>query len=301
MAKTAVAAAESDDQGDARGKNSNGSKARGGKRNVNGEGNIRQRSDGRWEGRAYILTTDGREVRRSVYGKTWDEAHEKVTKLQAESMSGVRMPGSAWTMAEFLDYWPKNVVADRVRPSTYASYEYLTRRYILPYIGKRKLARFQAPDIRQFLGTLKKVCQCCALGKDERRPAAKRRCCAKTPRKCCGAFLADGSIRYVHRILRAAMQDAVVDGLLNQNAARNLRLNHRYRPHFTPYSADEAKRLLAAARFDRWYALYAVALALGLRRGEALALRWTDVDFVDGVLNVHQSLQRVNGALRFGT
>ncbi|MEH0986409.1 hypothetical protein [Micromonospora sp. CPCC 205556] len=53
------------------------------------------------------------------------------------------------------------------------------------------------------------------------------------------------------------------------NPAKALRISHRYRPKFTPWTADEAKRFLKAARDDRWYALYSVALALGLRRGEA--------------------------------
>ncbi|RKN29659.1 site-specific integrase [Micromonospora musae] len=61
-----------------------------------------------------------------------------------------------------------------------------------------------------------------------------------------------------------------------------------------------SSRFLKAARDDRWYAPYSVALALGLRRGEALALRWVDVDLVDGVLRVRQSLQRTGGQLRFG-
>ena len=101
-------------------------------------------------------------------------------------------------------------------------------------------------------------------------------------------------------MIRAALQDAVVDGLISENPARNLRLAHRYRPRFSPLTGDEAKLLLKAARSDRLFALYAVALALGLRRGEALGLRWQDVDLVDGVIFVRQSLQRLGGRLVFG-
>jgi hypothetical protein len=63
---------------------------------------------------------------------------------------------------------------------------------------------------------VKRTCQCCALGKDKRRPEDKRRCCAKNPRKCCEAYLSDGTIRYIHRALRVALQDAVFDGILTQ-------------------------------------------------------------------------------------
>jgi integrase len=107
-------------------------------------------------------------------------------------------------------------------------------------------------------------------------------------------------VRYAHRLLRAALEDAVMDELLATNPAKTLRISHRYRPKFTPWTANEARRFLGAARDDRWYALYSVALSLGLRRGEALALRWVDVDPVDNVIRVRQTLQRTDGQLRFG-
>jgi integrase len=66
---------------------------------------------------------------------------------------------------------------------------------------------------------------------------------------------------------------------------------------FTPWTADEARRFLVAAREDRWYAIYAVALSIGLRRGAALALRWSDVDFDESVVHVRHSLQRLRGQL----
>ena len=65
-----------------------------GRRNVNGEGNIRRRADGRWEARAYVVTSDGREIRRSVYGQSWEEVHRALTKLQADRMLGRRIGGS---------------------------------------------------------------------------------------------------------------------------------------------------------------------------------------------------------------
>jgi integrase len=126
------------------------------------------------------------------------------------------------------------------------------------------------------------------------------RCCAKTPRQCCNAVLADGSIRAIHRLLRVALQDAIAEGILVTNVAKNLRLGHRYRPQVSAWSAAEARLFLKTARQDRLYALYAVALSLGLRRGEALGLRWEDVDLEEGVIRVRQALHRVEGKLQFG-
>lgn len=89
------------------------------KKNANNEGTIYQRKDGRWEGSAYVLTTDGTYKRRSVYGKTWDEAHEKLTKLKADSLSGLPVATSKMTVAEYLTYWLTNVAKGKVRRTTY--------------------------------------------------------------------------------------------------------------------------------------------------------------------------------------
>ncbi|BCL16023.1 hypothetical protein GCM10017556_37620 [Micromonospora sagamiensis] len=199
-------------------------------------------------------------------------------------------------------YWQREVLHDRVRPSTLRTYEWLSRCYVVPLLGSQRLSKLQPPTIRTFLNRAKSTCQCCAQGKDAARASAGKpaQCCAKKPRQCCESYPSDGTIRHLHRMIRAALQDAVVDGLIPENPARNLRLAHRYRPRFTPLTGEEAKLLLKTARADRLYALYAVALSLGLRRGEALGLRWQDVDLVDGVIFVRQSLQRLGGRLVFG-
>ena len=95
------------------------------------------------------------------------------------------------------------------------------------------------------------------------------------------------------------LQDAVSeDELLTENVAKRLRMDHKYRPRFKAWTADEAKQFLRSApRTHRWYALYAMALMLGLRRGELLGPRWSDVDFDRATVRVRHALHRVNGAL----
>lgn len=292
------------------------------RRNVNGEGNIRQRSDGRWEGRAYVITTDGREVRKSIYGKSWDDVHGKLTKLQADTMSGKRVASSSQTVGEYLTYWLQEHARHRVRDTTYASYEWLVRMYLVPLFGKKKLTALRPNDIRRGFFQLKQTCQCCAQGKDQAREdraevlRAKRagmpprknarqikgaKCCAKTPKDCCRSVVSDGTVRYLHRLLRAALQDAVSeDEILTENVAKKLRMDHKYRPKFKAWNPAEAQEFLKAIRGDRLYALYAVALSMGLRRGEALGLRWRDVDLDGGVIRVEHGLHRVDGKLELG-
>ena len=268
----------------------------------NGEGNIRQRKDGRWEARVWVFTTDGREVRRSIYGATYDEVRDALVRQKADTLAGVRVSATALTVGDYLDFWLTNIAAPRVRLSTLTSYRWLANTWIVPYLGTKKLARLRPMDIRTFLAKLKNVCQCCARGKDAARVARGQaaQCCASKPPRCCHAYLSDGSVRYAHRLLRAALEDAVADDLLTSNPAKGLKISHRYRAKFTPWTSDEATRFLSAAKSHRWYALYGVALSLGLRRGEALALRWSDLDLTDGVIRVRQTLQRTAGQLRFG-
>jgi integrase len=224
----------------------------------------------------------------------------RLTALKSRSHQGETIPTGRITVGNYLTYWLREVVRSRVRPTTYTSYEQLVRSYIMPGIGKKSLIRLSAPELRTFLNEVKRTCQCCALGKDARRPAGKRRCCALRPKQCCGAYLSDGTVRYIHRVVRVALQDAILDGLLTHNVAKNLRMTFRYRPRFKPLTAGEARAVLRAASSDRLYALYAVALAVGLRRGEALGVRWSDIDFGEAVLTVRQAVHRVDGQLTVG-
>lgn len=265
------------------------------KKNPNGEGSIYQRKDGRWTGAAYVLTTDGVYKRRPVYGKTWAEAHDKLTRLKADSQTGLPVSTSTMTLHEYLAYWLANVARVKVRRTTYVNYESLIRNYVVPGIGKKKIARLSARDIRAFLLKTARTCQCCAQGKDVNRPKHKQRCCALG--KCCGKYPSDRTVRFLLVLLRAALQHAVREEELPRNVARNVQLGMGTKKEIEPLSVKEGKQLLAAARGNRLWAAYELAVRTGLRRGELLGLRWKDVDLHDATLTVRQALQRVSGEL----
>ena len=128
---------------------------------VDGEGDLRERSDGRWggEGRAYVITTDGREIRKSVYGKSWDDVHTKLTKLQADTMSGKRVASTSQTVGEYMAYWLEEHARHRVRIGTLAGSPWLIRMYLTPLFGKRKLTGLRPNDIRRGFFQLKQVCR----------------------------------------------------------------------------------------------------------------------------------------------
>jgi integrase len=112
------------------------------------------------------------------------------------------------------------------------------------------------------------------------------RCCALADPRCCQAVLSASSIRHVLRVLRAALQDAVDEELLSRNVARLVQLRVTDDRKVRSFTRVEALCFLDAAEQHRLYALWAVALAMGLRRGEALGLAWVDVDLDAGRMTV---------------
>ncbi|MGW4214817.1 tyrosine-type recombinase/integrase [Lentzea sp. NPDC004789] len=291
MGRTALA---SPDPEDANGRKKN-------KKRRNGEGHIRQRSDGRYEAQIFVTTGDGARKRVSIYGKTWDECNDKVIQAQAQERQGLPAITTTMSVADYMRYWLKEVAEPAIRRTTYTTYESAIRLHVIPGIGKRKLKALQPAHIRVWLNSLRTKCQCCAQEKDAARAktrTGRARCCAKATPECCHDYLSSHSRRHLLRLLRAALQDAVDENLLARNVARLVELSdgdgHKVRA-FTPV---EARKILTVARDHRLHALWAVALAVGLRRGEALGLAWSDVDLLAGRLTVRQALYRVDKELR---
>jgi integrase len=268
------------------------------RRRANGEGTIGRRKDGRYEAKVFVRRSDGTYVRRSVYGKTRAECRAAMLKLQARAESGMPISTTTVTVGDYLTYWLHHIAEPAVRRTTFASYEPLVRLYLVPGLGRRRLRDLRAPHIRTWLNTVAQTCQCCAQGKDAKRaekPGGKPRCCAKG--ECCGSVPSDTTVRYLLKLLRAALPAATDEELIERNVARLVKLRVTARRKIAPLSIQESRRFLAVARTHRLFALWAVALGIGLRRGEALGLKWPDVDLDRGKLTVRRSLQRVDGKL----
>ncbi len=111
------------------------------------------------------------------------------------------------------------------------------------------------------------------------------------------AGLSGKSVAYIHQVLRTALTLAVRWDLVSRNVARLVDRPRIERKSISPLTPEEARKFLAAIRGHRLEALFSVALALGLRQGEALGLQWEDVDFTAGTLRVSHQLQRIGGKL----
>ena len=195
-----------------------------------------------------------------------------------------------------LTYWLDQVVRVQRRPKTYEGYEAVVRRYLVPELGRKRLARLTVQDVRLMLSRVRARCLCCANGVDSARPAGRRRCCAVGA--CCQHLPSDRHVQFIHAVLRNALQNAMREEVVSRNVARLVQVRTPSYEVNRGLTVEQARTLLAEAASDRLAALYVLAVYLGLRRAELLGLRWVDVDLETGDLEVVQTLQRVGGQLQ---
>ncbi|WP_405016963.1 site-specific integrase [Kitasatospora sp. NBC_00070] len=262
---------------------------------ANGDGTVYQRKDGRWEAAGYVLAPGGTRKRVRVYGITRKEALAKLTEKIATSNRGVPVPTAQGSLAAYLTYWLDNVAIHYLRENTHTRYTACANQYLIPGLGKKKLAKLAAKDVRTWLNELRAVCQCCARGIDAaRKPDAQAdrrpRCCAIG--KCCRKHLSPLTLAYIHSVLKSALEHAVREEEIPRNVARNVRTGTPRPRRFEPLTADEARVFLSAAQGHRLHALFELALRTGLRKGELLGLRWEDLDLTGGTASVRRTLQR---------
>ncbi len=255
---------------------------------ANGDGTVYQRKDGRWEAVGYVLAPGNTRKRIRVYGTTRKEALAKLTEKIVVSNRGVPVPSAQGSVGSYLTYWLEAVAVHQLRENTHTRYTACVNQYLIPGLGKKKLAKLTAKDVRTWLNQLRTTCQCCARGIDANR--AQARCCAAGA--CCSRQLSPLTLAYIHSVLKSALEHAVREEEITRNVARNVRTGTPRPRRFEPLTADEARKFLDAARDDRLFTLYELALRTGLRKGELLGLQWEDLDLHNGTANIRRTLQR---------
>lgn len=229
-------------------------------RRAKGEGSIFRRKDGRWVGR----TQNDAGARFFVYGKTQREVREQLTVIKRDLQQGIPPITGRMTLARYLESWLVESVQSTVRDSTFVSYRSIVRNHLVTQLGKVQLAKLTPQMVERFLN--------------------ERLATGLSPRR----------VQYLHAVLRIALNRAMKAGYVGRNVA--MLVDPPRVPHneIAPLTPSQARTLLEAAKGDRLEALYSVALALGLRQGEALGLRWEDVDFESGLIHVRFELQRID-------
>ena len=269
-----------------------------GRQRANGEGSIFPYRNG-YAAYVWVTTPDGRRRRKWVYGKTRQDVHGKWLKLHEATRRGP-VPTSSPTLAEYMAYWLREVVVPpNYAPLTCATYETLTRLYVLPGLGSKRLDKLTLRDVRSWLNKLRDTCQCCAQGKDARRAEKQRRCCAKVPPICCRRLASERTIRDAWTILCSALTNAVTEELIPKNVASLAHVSKPRKRKVKPWTAEEARQFLESAKRDQdpLYAAYVLILVMGLRKGEVVGLPWSAVNLDRAELDIGWQLQRVRGQL----
>ena len=253
----------------------------------NSEGTIYRMQDGRW--RAAITTgwklnaTGKKAPKRKVFtAPTRHEVAEQMAKALRDQQRGINVDPEKQTVAEFLKAWLDSVKAD-IAPSTFISYEGTVRLHLIPVLGHVQLSKLQERDVQR-------------LKRDrieavvERGPGVKRAESGHeppTPRR-----LSATTVKYCLVVLRMALDRACKLDLVPRNVALLVDFPKVEHAEICPFTPEQAMKFIEASKEHRLGALFSVALAVGLRKGEALALKWSAIDLERGTLSVRLTLQR---------
>lgn len=233
-----------------------------------GEGSIYKRKDGLWAA-AVNLGYQGGKLRRKVYyGKTREEVQERLVAALSDVQRGIPIPTERQTLAQFLQSWLVEVVKPSVRPKTLKTYDYIVKLHIVPELGKKVLTKLSPQEVQRFLNDKLK------------------------------SGLSARTVRHINDTLRCALNMALKWGLVSRNVATLVGPPRIQRKEIRSFTPEEARTFLEAIKGERLEALFSVALSLGLRQGEALGLRWQDVDFDARTLRVNFAIQRIEGKLQ---
>ncbi len=236
---------------------------------ADGEGSIYQRRDGRWVGSLRVDDQFGRRRRKYVYASRQGDARKKLEQLKRDVAAGNPVNFDDRTVADWLKWWLHEVKGESVSPRTMESYEMVVRLRLIPYLGHLRLTELRVEHVEAMRNELRKT------------------------------KLSSRSVNYTRAVLRGALNEAIRRGYLGRNPAALSAPVKERTFEVNPFNRAEVKRLFDGMRGHPLEALIIVAVSMGLRQGEALALRWDDVDLERGVLQVRHTLQRRDGAWHF--
>lgn len=193
------------------------------------------------------------------------EAEQKLSEILHQIDNGTFLKPGKTTMVEYLNKWLLDYAKPNLSPRGYERYESIIRVHLIPSLGKIVLTQLR-PDHLQSHYTAKLNSGLSAL-----------------------------SVRYIHTVIHKALQTAVKRGLVTRNVADGVDVPRARRNDMQTWDEDEINRFLEAAQDSPYYELFYLALFTGMRRGELLALRWQDVDFIYSQISVNRTLHRLQG------
>ena len=233
------------------------------KKRANGEGSIRKRSDGRWEGR-YTAGYDpetGKRITKNVLGKTQAEVKEKLAKAKAieESKKLDIVRSDEYTVAEWLRLWYELYAKPNIRPTTADNYHRSIESHVIPRIGSIKLKKLTSRDIQK-------------MYKDLQENGRLR----KSKKQQNG--LSNATVRGIHMVLHNALDRAVKERLILRNPTEDCIIPKIQKQEMKILHPEDMKAYLEAADKRGVLPMFYLELVTGIRKGELTALLWSDLD-----------------------
>ena len=254
------------------------------KRRPQGDGTIRKRSDGRWEGRIIIgHKNDGSPMYKSVFGKT-QKATLKMLHQMIDLYSDVDLTEECrMTLGEWMDKWLDEYMIFTLRESTINGYRNMIEHQIKRFIGDKQLAYLTTADLQKFYNKIKKD------GRAIEHPIH-------------GKELSNSMVRKVHMILHQALNLAVRERLIVRNPTIGTTIPKKsYTEKQVLCDSQLDKFMDAIKREQYWYDFFYVEIMTGLRRGEICGIKWSDINFTEGTLSIRRSVTtKAGGGLMIG-
>ena len=244
-----------------------------GSKRPDGDGLVRKRTDGRWEGRIVVgHKEDGKPIFRYVLAQTQKELTKKLHAKILEFRGVELLEESSMTLTEWLEKWLTEYKVNTVRESTLERYRTDLTNHVIPRLGYKKISFITINDIQKMYVDIKENGR--IAGRAEK-----------------GNTLSDSMVRSIHMMLHQAFEDAVKERLISNNPTKGTTIPKKSRGELQVLNKEQLDRFLAEVdKDDIWRDFFYTELTTGLRRGELCGLKWTDFDEKEGTLKINRSV-----------
>jgi len=197
------------------------------------------------------------------------EAEKALTELLNQLDKGIYIETKKQTVSEYLDYWLEKYGEIKLAPRTYESYEMIINKHLKPILGRIPLEKLKPLHLQEYY----------VMAQKSGRKDGK------------GEGLSPTTVLYHHRIIHRALNRAVRWGFIYRNVADAVDPPSKNKNEMKIISETDVKKLLDKVKGTYLYMPVFIGITTGMRAGEILGLRWSDVDLKTGLISVVQELQ----------
>ncbi len=227
----------------------------------NGEGSVRQRKDGTWEARyTYGRDEEGKQIQKSIYGKTRRIVVEKLTQIQHSIDTNNYINTTNFTVSEWLDIWLKDYKKNLIKPTTLSTYKNRIENHLKPNLGHIKLKDLTTHKVQIFVNKLI----------DEN--------------------ISPKHISGIINVLKASIEQAILNEMLNKNVTKNIVMPKVVSKKADILTKEQQSLFIELCKTTYLGNVFIFSLGTGMRIGEVLALTWGDINFINNTISISKTI-----------